>query len=582
MLISLVVTAGLISGCAAGRSQVASQTVAIPRRSEAATDRHIAEKQYRRNAPASGSDNRSTQKMPSQVVAASCEPSKVKDSLDHEKNAPHQIAAGAQDSRSQIQPVSAEQEAAGNNSESANQRPAPLESETDLPPHAAPLLLDDVLNSVIASYPLLRSAMFGRNIAQGELLQANGEFDLKLKADTLNMPLGFYQNYRQSVGAEQPLFGGGSVFGGYRLGTGNFPVYYGERATNLGGEFKAGAQIPLAQNRNIDDRRAGIWRGSWEVQSVEPEIQAQLIAFIQGASIAYWNWVAAGQNVRIAEDLLKIATDRSDGLRKRVEKGDAPAIELTDNERLIVSRRTKLIDARRKFQQSAYKLSLFLRDESGNPRVIDVSRLPKRFPDEDDPALRSLDGDIQAALSNRPELRALAIFREQLNIDFANAQNLCLPQVDAVIVGSQDAGNPPKPKFDDKSKFELEGGLIASVPLQRRKAQGKSMAVEGKLAQVQAKTQFTQDKIIAEVQSASAALHAAYQQLEQARQSVMLARQMEAAERRKFDLGDSNLLLVNLRELATADAALTEVEAQLNYFDAQADYRAALGTDLVP
>ena len=44
--------------------------------------------------------------------------------------------------------------------------------------------------------------------------------------------------------------------------------------------------------------------------------------------------------------------------------------------------------------------------------------------------------DIQAAIANRPELRALAIFREQLNIDLANAQNMLLPQVDAVLVGA--------------------------------------------------------------------------------------------------------------------------------------------------
>ncbi len=459
---------------------------------------------------------------------------------------------------------------------------AEAEFKADQAPAIVPLTLDDVIGSVIASYPLLRSAMFGRNIAQGDLLAANGEFDLKLKADSLNMPLGFYENYRQAVGAEQPLFGGGSVFGGYHIGTGNFPVWYGDRRTKLGGEFKAGAIIPLAQNRNIDDRRAGVWRGSWEVQSVEPEIQAQLIAFIQAASIVYWNTLAAGQNVRISEDLLKNATERNDGLTRRVEQGDAPEIELTDNQRLIVSRRTKLIDARRKFQQSTYKLSLFLRDESGQPRVINESRLPREFPNVDDPSQLNFDADIQSAIANRPELRALAILREQLNIDLANAQNLCLPQVDAVLVGSQDVGNAADPKKDDKSPFELEGGLIASVPLQRRKARGKSQAVEGKLAQLQAKTQFTREKIVAEVQSASAALNAAFQQLEQAHESLELARKMEAAERRKFDLGDSNLLLVNLRELSTADAAATEVDARLNFFDAQADYRAALANDVVP
>ena len=253
---------------------------------------------------------------------------------------------------SQIQLASAEQPAQDKPSDS---KTIPPEPDAVGQQSAPPLLLDDVIGSVVASYPLLQAAMFGRNIAQGDLLAANGEFDLKLKADTLNMPLGFYENYRQSVGAEQPLFSGGSVFGGYRLGTGNFPVYYGERDTKLGGEFKAGATIPLAQNRNIDDRRAMLWRSGYGVQAVEPEIQAQLIEFIRSASITYWNWVAAGQNVRIAEELLKNATERNDGLRRRVEQGDIPPIEITDNQRLIVSRRTKLIDARRKFQQSAYK-----------------------------------------------------------------------------------------------------------------------------------------------------------------------------------------------------------------------------------
>ena len=583
----LCVSAALVvSGCAHGRGLSAAK------RSSSST-RLLAKSQdpISRNALASGSESQdadesgTNQNRDPNTARLSTEPSQIQlvgdernSDRTREENSPS-ISRNALASGSKSQTTS-EPDASAFRLISAQEA---ADAEPDAQPTVAPLMLDDVIGSVIASYPLLRSAMFGRNIAQGELLQANGEFDLKLKAETLNMPLGFYQNYRQAVGAEQPLFSGGSVFGGYRIGRGNFPEWYGDRETKQSGEFKAGAIVPLAQNRNIDDRRAGLYRSSWEVQSVEPEIQAQLIAFVQVASIAYWNWVAAGQNVRVNEDLLKIATDRTDGLRKRVDRGDAPAIELTDNERLIVSRRTKLIDARRKFQQSAYKLSLFLRDESGNPRVIDESRLPPRFPDENDPSLRNLDADIQTAITNRPELRALAIFREQLNIDLANAQNMCLPQIDAVLVGSQDIGAPAKKKKpDDKGPFELEGGLVASVPLQRRKAQGKSMAVEGKLAQLQAKTQFTQDKIVAEVQSASVALVAAYQQLAQARQALALAKQMEAAERRKFDLGDSNLLLVNLREQATADAALTEVEAQLNYFDAQADYRAALASDVVP
>lgn len=458
----------------------------------------------------------------------------------------------------------------------------PEASENRDPAASDAVQLDEVIDAVVRSYPLLQVAVAGRNVASGDLIAASGEFDLKLKGDSLNMPLGFYENYRHSLGAEQPLWGGGTLLGGYRQGIGRFPTYYGERETKLGGEFKVGVALPLAQNRAIDDRRAQVWRNRWELRAVEPEIQTQLIEFIRLASSTYWNWIAAGQNVRVAEALLKNAAERTEGLQSRVKQGDAPQIDLTDNERLVVSRTTKLIDAQRKLQQTAYKLSLFLRDGAGQPIVVDQGRLPRQFPTASDPSSRNLAADIEFALANRPELRSLEITGEQLRIDLAAAQNLLLPQLDALLFASQDVGNPADPNKDDKTPLELEGGLVGSVPLQRRKAKGKAAAVEGKLAQVRAKTQFTQEKIVAQVQSASAAWNAAYQQLAQARRGVELARQMEAAERRKFDLGDSNLLLVNLREQATADAATTEVEAGLSYFDAETDYRAALAADVAP
>jgi hypothetical protein len=61
------------------------------------------------------------------------------------------------------------------------------------------------------------------------------------------------------------------------------------------------------------------------------------------------------------------------------------------------------------------------------------------------------------------------------------------------------------------------------------------------------------------------------------RESLNLAVQMEAAEQRAFELGDSNLLNVNLREQQRADAALDLIDAQLAFFLAQAEFDAARG-----
>ncbi|NOY42587.1 MAG: TolC family protein [Planctomycetes bacterium] len=458
--------------------------------------------------------------------------------------------------------------------EATEQIPTPKPEST-----ATPLQLQDVIDSVYSSYPLLEAAILSRNIADGELLSSQGAFDLKLKGGGTSGPLGFYRTNRFGAGASQPLFLGGEIFGGYKVGRGNFQPWFGERETNDGGEFSAGFAVPLGQNRQIDERRAALFRATYGRDAVEPDIQTQVLAFVWEASYAYWQWVAAGENYQIAQSLLEIAQQRNDGLNKRVDAGDLPRIEMTDNQRLIVSRQAILIDAQRKLQQSAIKLSLFLRTPNGEPIVPVEAQLPAEFPEALSVDLEQMVGDIQLAMSNRPELVFLGLLRMQLDIDLAQARNLYLPSVDAMLFASKDMGEAASPKRD-KTPFELEASLQVSVPLQRRKARGKRLAIEGKLQQLSAKIGFTQDKIATEIQQVYAARSAAYERIAKARESLELASTMEQAERRKFDLGDSNLLLVNLREQATADAAKNVVQAMLDYFQAQADYRAAMASEL--
>lgn len=456
----------------------------------------------------------------------------------------------------------------------------------DVPPGGMGLMLADtlqleqVVGSIRETYPLLESAFLARNIAAGEQLSASGNFDLKLKGASESGALGFYQTYRHAIGVEQPLYSGGSAFAGYRIGRGDFQPWYLERQTNDGGEFKMGVQVPLLQNQDIDARRAELWRTTFGRERVEPEIQAQLIEFIFFGSLAYWDWVAAGRKVEINTGLLKLATDRQEGLKKRIEKGDLAKIAGTDNQRLIVSRQAKLTDAKRKLRQSAVKLSLFLRRADGTPVIPADSLLPDSFPIPTAVDAARLATDIERALAQRPELQILDLLTRQLEVDLAQADNLTRPSLDAVVAGSQDVGKPTSKKRD-KSPFELEAGLYLSVPVQRRKARGKIQSVEAKIAQISIKRRFTRDKITTDVQTAYAALIAAYQQIGQARQALELARTMEAAERQKFAAGDSDLLLVNLRESQTASAAAGLVDAMLQYFQARAAYRASLALDVV-
>lgn len=457
-------------------------------------------------------------------------------------------------------------------------------SELEVAPEEIPagrrsdvLQLEQVIESVRRSFPLLEAALLTRNTAFGEHLAAHGAFDLKLKGATENGPLGFYETYRQNIGVEQPTYWGGGLFGGYRVGRGNFQPWYGERQTNDGGEFRAGMAVPLARNVNIDARRALLWRTNLDRQLAEPEIRLQLIDFVRAASYAYWDWVAAGRRYQIAASLLKIAKDRNEAIRRKVEAGDTEPPVLQDNRRLIVSREAKLIEAQRKRRQAAIKLSLYYRDDRGEPLVADDGQLAD-FPvpqtvDED-----ALAADTDAAIENRPELLAMNLLRQQLQIDLAEARNDLMPEIQAVVAGSQDMGASATSK-NDKSQYELEAGMFLEVPVQRRKARGKMTAVEGKLGQLAAKRRMTADKITTDVQAVYAALVAAYQQIERAHESAELADRLAEIERRKFELGETDLLSVNLREQQAAEAQSTEVDAMYEYFAARADYRAILARD---
>jgi len=86
-----------------------------------------------------------------------------------------------------------------------------------------------------------------------------------------------------------------------------------------------------------------------------------------------------------------------------------------------------------------------------------------------------------------------------------------------------------------------------------------------------------EDRVAAEVKDVLSALSAARQRRILTLQQQTAAQQLEEGERTRFELGDSTLLFVNLREIANGDAALMAADAASSLFKGYADYLAALG-----
>ncbi len=434
--------------------------------------------------------------------------------------------------------------------------------------------LADVLQSVSDCYPLIQVAIGEIEAAEGKILSSWGEFDTAFVAYSISQPLSFYKNYRNGIGAAQPLFGGGNVYGEYRIGRGEFEPWYGERETNDGGEFKSGFSLPLLKDRLIDQRRAALYASGFARDEVESSVQARLLLFQRFASQAYWECVAASQVVDTQEKLLELSQVRVGQIGKRVQIGDLPRIAEIDNDRFIASRKNSLIKAQRTFQKTAIKLSLFYRDANCSPLIPDKDYFPDTFPESDSLDESTIGQGILQAVSTRPELGEIDALRKQICIDRNYAQNLTLPKLDVKGFASQDVGAAASSKRD-KSPFELQVGVFADVPIQRREGRGKIRTADAKLMQLDAKRKFAVEKITAEVQDAASALNTAHDRIQQSLLNYELNLQSLKLAELSFEQGDIDLIELNIYETAIADARLQLIAAELDYVFFQAVYETA-------
>lgn len=434
------------------------------------------------------------------------------------------------------------------------------------------LNLDKVLESVTSKYPPYLIALIERDIAAGRLRQAQGAFDLGFRASGSFQPNGYYDNSVGDFTFDQPLpFWGGNVFAGYRISSGSLADYDKNR-TQLDGEMRAGIRLNLLRDSVIDSRRATLWKARLDQEAADPFIQRQHLDIVRAASRSYFNWVAMGLRLGVTEQLERLAEDRDDAIAELVKKGQLAPIVQVDNERLVVSRSLAVVQARRRFEAASIELSLFYRDEKDEPVVIARHHLPQAFPRPLTPNEKKVGPDLQDAFVLRPELRRIRLVAEKFGIDQRLAKNNLLPNLDLTATVAENLGEGP---YKDRERTESAVGIELRVPLQRNEAKGRLEVIQAELQRLDADARFARERIVAEVRDAWSAIRAAHEQIGMTSRNVGLAVQLEEAERKRFDQGATDLLALQIREQATFEARLLEVDARAEYFRAQADYEAA-------
>lgn len=435
---------------------------------------------------------------------------------------------------------------------------------------------EEVLAASGRHFPGILKAVAERRVAEGGVTEALGAFDLLFKGDGLGWADGYYDGAVASGGVSRPLRPlGASLYGKYSLSRGDFPIYQDENFTNEGGDLKLGVLFSLLRDRDIDQRRFREIDSRLALEQADLEVLLTRVGVQQQALVAYWRWVAAGQQLAVYEDLLRIAREREVGLVKEVESGRRARIFLTENRQNITRRQTLVTTAERAFRRAGNRLAFYLRDDAGMPRQPSPARLPTPPVAEPDEAVAAVPAlDMSGTLERRPELRILRTTMERALRKVELSENALLPRLDFNLELSQPFGAVGEGGAS-RDETDTIVGLSFSVPLERRAARGKLSQAEAKLQALRAEQRRVEDKMEIELRNILLELNVALRLMQLAALEVEQTEALRRAEVARFERGASDFFVVNVREERAADARVRYYEAYGETRIARANYDAA-------
>lgn len=436
------------------------------------------------------------------------------------------------------------------------------------------LTLEQVVKSSVKNYPTIFSHYDKIRAAESNLLAAKGFFDIRLKQNYSDRTRGYYDGKIYDAEIEKNLGVLGSrVYGGYRKSYGKFADYEGGSITNSGGEFRAGAKFSLLKDRNIDQNRLSIILGNLGIEEAKIELENIKMEIVRDASKAYWSWVTAGKILQIYEDLYQLSLNRQKQLEVKAQKGDIAQIVVVENKKNLLKRKASLAKIRQEFDFASIYLSLFWRDNNGNPTKPEKTNLPEiETKLSDIPNDNEIKNAKNQAIFKRPEIRLINIKSSQQSQELKYAENLMQPQLDVEVGASKDegAGLASRSQSNNYANFNF------SFPLQQREGKGKVAAAESKISAIKYEKSLLEDQINIEIDQIIIKILTISETYSLLAEEAKLAEVLQNSELEKFKHGASNFFLVNLREqdLAASKAAVIEVFKEFN--NAKADYQLAV------
>lgn len=440
-----------------------------------------------------------------------------------------------------------------------------------------------VKESALKYHPSVLAALEEMHAEQEAIRGARGAFDAKIVSDYKRQTKHDWNTTLHRTQFEKPLrLANSKVYAGLeQISNPNgrlAPIYNtGNPATTgqPGNYSLVGLQLSLWKNLLLDPDRAALKNAKYNAQIAKAEKKLTELNIGKLSQLAYWEWVTAKKVHDAYEELLKNGETRNEYLITRNKKGDIAQIVVTENEQYVASRKGALQTAKERLLRAEYALSLFYRNENGEPIIPTSSDTFEEYPSDLAALLKRIDfnSNIDELIQKRPDMRNLAFNVEKTSIDLELARQDLKPQVDVTTEYFKRSERHPDMPLD-----YLMVMAQVSIPLEFNLGKGNIASAKARQMVAQKQMSLGQQTYKFEVMALARAINLRLEQVTQSEIEFSKSKELVKSEAYKFKTGGGNLFLVNLREEAQASAEASFHEARLAFMDTLLTYQAMVST----
>ncbi len=343
---------------------------------------------------------------------------------------------------------------------------------------------------------------------------------------------------------------------------------YGIRNTN---QYTSTAAItlqqPLLRDLWIDKYRQTILVSQKNLKTTEMGLRWRMMNLVYAVQQAYYELVYAREKVQVDEQAVHLADQLVLGIRRQVEVGKTPALEIQQASSQLETARTTSFASQQALARQRNVLKNLISDDfrSGAGVNIDPSETLVTVPYVSD-RIESW----RTALDRRPDLTELRIDLEKQGIIVRYRFNQLFPSLDLVggygLQSQENSSESSLADIRDRSKPQYGFGLVLSIPLSGNQAARNSYKAS-QAAKQQAVLQLKkmEQNVLVQVDDSLNQVQSAFHRTESARQARQYAEMALTGEQQKLADGVSTAFFVLQYQQKLTEAHTIEIRALADY-----------------